>query len=69
MEEPLPAQRPATVALALLAALFAAAPAAAYIGPGAGFALMSSFLVLLATVVLAFLSILAWPIRTLWRVV
>lgn len=69
LEKPLPAQRLVTVALALLAALFAAAPAAAYIGPGAGFALMSSFLVLLATVALAFLSLLAWPVRTLWRVV
>ncbi len=65
----MPAQRLVTVALALLAALLAAAPAAAYIGPGAGFALMSSFLVLLATVALAFVSLLAWPVRTLWRVV
>ena len=57
------------VAQGFLVALLAAAPAAAYIGPGAGFALMSSFLVLLATVALAFLSLLAWPVRTLWRVV
>ncbi len=64
----MPARRPITAALALLAALFAAAPATAYIGPGAGFALMSSFLALLATVALAFLSLLAWPVRTLWRV-
>ncbi len=49
--------------------LVAAAPAAAYIGPGAGFALMSSFLVLLATAALAFLSLLAWPVRTVWRLV
>ena len=67
--EDMPALRPVTVALALLATLFAAAPAAAYIGPGAGFALMSSFLVLLGTVALAFVSLLAWPVRTLWRVI
>ncbi len=53
----------------LVALLLGASPVAAYIGPGAGFALMSSFLVLLATVALAFLSLLAWPVRTLWRLV
>lgn len=67
--ERMPLSHPRAAALALLAGLFAAAPAAAYIGPGAGFALMSSFLVLLATAALAFLSLLAWPVRTLWRVV
>ena len=65
----MPGLRPKTAVLALLATLLAAAPAAAYIGPGAGFALMSSFLVLLGTVALAFVSLLAWPVRTLWRVI
>ncbi len=45
--------------------LFAGAtgPAQAYIGPGAGFAVISSFLVIFATVILAFLALLAWPFR------
>ncbi|RJP17705.1 MAG: nucleotide pyrophosphatase [Candidatus Abyssobacteria bacterium SURF_5] len=40
-------------------------PAAAYIGPGAGFAFLSSFFVIFLTFLLAFLSILLWPIRYL----
>jgi predicted AlkP superfamily phosphohydrolase/phosphomutase len=56
------------VALALAAGLVAAAaPAQAYIGPGAGFALLSSFLVVFATIVIAIVSVLTWPFRTLWR--
>ncbi len=35
----------------------------AYIGPGAGFAFLSSFLVLFATFFLAFVFFLTWPIR------
>ena len=42
-------------------------PAQAYIGPGAGFALLSSFLVLFTTIVLALFSLLVWPFRLLWR--
>jgi predicted AlkP superfamily phosphohydrolase/phosphomutase len=48
--------------------LAAAAPADAYIGPGAGFALLSSFLVVFTTLILAFGSLLTWPVRTLWRI-
>ncbi|MCP4897801.1 MAG: nucleotide pyrophosphatase [bacterium] len=44
------------------------APAEAYIGPGAGVALVSSFLVMITTLLLAFTSLLLWPIRTLIRV-
>ena len=44
-------------------------PAAAYIGPGAGFALVSSFLVVFTTIIIAFISLLIWPFRTLWRIV
>ncbi len=51
------------------ALLVAAAPADAYIGPGAGFALLSSFLVVFTTLILAFVSLLTWPFRTLWRVI
>ena len=45
------------------------ATAEAYIGPGAGFAVLSSFLVVFTTIVVAIASILAWPFRALWRLV
>jgi predicted AlkP superfamily phosphohydrolase/phosphomutase len=44
-------------------------PAAAYIGPGAGFVFVTSFLVLLVSGLLAFLSLLVWPFRALWQLV
>ena len=48
--------------------LFAAGiPAAGYIGPGAGFAFLSSFLVLFLTFILAIFSFLSWPFRFLFR--
>ncbi len=43
--------------------------ACAYIGPGAGVALLSSFFVLLTTLLVAVLTLLIWPFRTLWRLV
>jgi predicted AlkP superfamily phosphohydrolase/phosphomutase len=54
-----------SVAAAALAALSAAHPAEAYIGPGAGFAFLSSFLVLALSFALALFSILLWPFRLL----
>ncbi len=54
--------------LALLFA-FASVPLAAYIGPGAGFAFLSSFLVLFVTFFLAVFSFLSWPFRFLWRAI
>lgn len=45
--------------------LLGAAPAEAYIGPGAGFAFLSSFFVLFVTFLLAIATILIWPIRLL----
>ena len=55
----------------LLAAIVATLPAVAdaYIGPGAGFAVMSSFLVIFVTMIAVAASILAWPFRALWRLV
>jgi len=47
--------------------IFPAEQAHAYIGPGAGFAFISSFLVIFFTLVLAFFSILVWPLRFLYR--
>ncbi|MFP4082640.1 MAG: alkaline phosphatase family protein [Candidatus Aminicenantes bacterium] len=43
--------------------------AQAYIGPGAGFAFLSSFLVLFLTFFLAVFSFLSWPFRLLWRMI
>jgi predicted AlkP superfamily phosphohydrolase/phosphomutase len=40
----------------------------AYIGPGAGFAVLSSFLVVLTTILMAIASIFTWVFRTLWRI-
>ena len=58
------------VVLAWTLALVVAATVSteAYIGPGAGFALLSSFFVLLTTVVVAIASLLFWPFRALFRV-
>jgi predicted AlkP superfamily phosphohydrolase/phosphomutase len=46
-----------------LVALALPSVAHAYIGPGAGFAFLTSFLVLFATFFLAFVFFLTWPIR------
>lgn len=48
---------------------FIVLPLEAYIGPGAGFAFLSSFLVLLLTFFLAIFSFLSWPFRFLFRVI
>jgi len=53
----------------VLGMLATPAVADAYIGPGAGFAVLGSFAVLLVTMVLASFSLLLWPFRTLWRAV
>ena len=54
-------------AAGLLIAL--ACPLDAYIGPGAGFAFLSSFLVLFLTFLMALFSFLSWPFRFLWKAV
>ena len=58
-----------TTALSLVFLFASAESASAYIGPGAGFALVSSAFVLLTTVVVVLFSLLAWPFRALWRVI
>ncbi len=42
--------------------------AEAYVGPGAGFAVGSSFLALFAALFSAFVMFLSWPVRFVWRV-
>jgi predicted AlkP superfamily phosphohydrolase/phosphomutase len=59
----------AALCLILLGAFAASpTPVQAYVGPGAGFALFSSLFVVFITAFLAFLALLIWPFRTLWRV-
>ena len=41
----------------------------AYIGPGAGFAFLTSFLVLFLTFIMAFFSLISWPFRFLFRAI
>ncbi|MHC4985255.1 MAG: alkaline phosphatase family protein, partial [Planctomycetota bacterium] len=60
--------RPAVLALAaVVVVLAAAAPAQAYIGPGAGFAVGGSLLVFAAAAFSGFVAILTWPIRYIIR--
>jgi predicted AlkP superfamily phosphohydrolase/phosphomutase len=54
---------------ALIYLFFFCLPAEAYIGPGAGFAFLSSFLVLFLTFFLAIFSFLSWPFRFLFRMI
>ena len=49
--------------------LFLFLPLEAYIGPGAGFAFLSSFLVLFLTFFLAIFSFISWPFRFLFRTI
>jgi len=46
-----------------------ASPLDAYVGPGAGFAFLSSFLVLFLTFILAVFSFLSWPFRLLVKLI
>ena len=41
----------------------------AYIGPGAGIALVGSFLAVFAAIVSAFIAMLTWPARRIWRAI
>ena len=59
------------VAIAGLAAFYSHPHSAqvAYIGPGAGFAFLGSFLTLAAGLFMSVLSLLLWPFRMAWRAV
>src|SRR5262245_45785412 len=50
-----------------LIVLLVPGPALAYIGPGAGFALAGSVFAVLVAFLSAFLLLLTWPVRLLWR--
>lgn len=53
--------------LSLFLMLFGIENAQAYIGPGAGFAFVSSFFILLISVLLAIMTILFWPVSLVIR--
>jgi len=55
--------------LTLLAVLTLASPAEAYIGPGAGFAALGSFLVMFTAMLSAVVTLFTWPIRYLIRAI
>ncbi len=57
------------ILLALVAVVAWAPPALAYIGPGAGFAVLGSFLVFFVAMLSAVLTVFTWPIRWVWRAV
>ena len=61
----IPAFAVAAVALTLLSP----APAQAYVGPGAGFAVLSSFLTLLLAFLYSLFAFLTWPVRQIFRLV
>ncbi len=60
-------RRPWLFGAVVAVALALPGTAEAYVGPGAGFAFLSSFLVLFTTILAVFLSLLIWPFRTLYR--
>jgi predicted AlkP superfamily phosphohydrolase/phosphomutase len=53
--------------LACVGMLMLPSPAHAYIGPGAGFTLVTSFFAVFAAICSAFLMLLTWPIRLIMR--
>jgi len=60
-------RRLVSTALLALLAILSCSPSHAYIGPGAGFAVLGSLLVVLAAAVLGGLVLLTWPLRFLLR--
>lgn len=56
-------------ALAAVAVLAAAQPAHAYIGPGAGFAVLGSFMVFFVAMLSAIATLFTWPIRWMLRAI
>lgn len=60
-------QKSVTALFTVMGLLLLPGTAHAYIGPGAGFAFVSSFFILFITFFLAFLTLLTWPIKWVLR--
>jgi predicted AlkP superfamily phosphohydrolase/phosphomutase len=60
---------PAALGALLVVSLLAAPPAEAYIGPGAGFAVVGSFFLLLWALALGAFTLISYPLRLLWRTI
>ncbi len=60
-------RRRLAIAVAVAATLLLPSTAWAYVGPGAGFAVLSSFLTLLLAFLYALLAVLMWPVRQVFR--
>ena len=58
---------PCVCGIAVLVILFSPAPAEAYIGPGAGFAIGGSVLVIVTSIFAGIFALLTWPVRWLFR--
>lgn len=63
----LPRRNPVIGLAAIIAMVFAASPAFAYIGPGAGISMLGALWAVIAGIVLAIAGLLIWPIRALMR--
>ena len=55
------------VVTAIIALMTLSQPAEAYVGPGAGFAVVGSLGVIFVTFFLALIAILTWPFRAVWH--
>jgi len=53
--------------ISVFALLLTAASASAYVGPGAGISVLGSLLGILATIGLAIVAIVMWPIRKMMK--
>ena len=64
---PNPVKWCAAIFLFLFIVLASAYPACAYVGPGAGFAVLSSFLTLFLAFIYSIIALLTWPVRQIFR--
>lgn len=69
MRKPMRIHRTLALAVGALALAALASPAQAYVGPGAGFAVVGSLGVLFVTFILGLVALVTWPFRTVYRLI